>query len=179
MVKEATMEFFELVKARRSIRRFDKAKKVSDEDINKILEAAIWAPSAGNTQCARFFVVKDPAIKDELAVKAGHQPFISDATAVIVVCADLDAVGRSYGARGRDTYALQDTAVAAENMLLAITELGLASCWIGAFDEGRAAKILKLEDHLRPVAMIPVAYSSDRPNPPKRKSMDEIIKWIR
>ncbi len=172
------MDFWTLIKTRRSIRRFDKTRTVSDEDINKSLEAASWAPSAGNTQCGRYYVVKNPAVKEELAVKAGHQPFIGDATAVIVVCADLDAVGRSYGSRGRDTYALQETAAAIQNMLLAITELGLASCWIGAFDEDRAAKILKLEDNLRPVAMIPVAYPADNPRPPKRKTMDELVKWI-
>ena len=105
------MDFFELVKKRRSIRKFDQNKPVTDEQINKILEAGIWAPSAGNTQCWRFFVVRNSKIKDELAIRAGHQPFINDAPVVIVVCADLDHVGRSYGARGRDTYALQDAAV--------------------------------------------------------------------
>ncbi len=169
------MDFWQLIRSRRSIRKFDKTKTVSDEDINKILEAAIWAPSAGNTQCGRYYVVKNPAIKEDLAIKAGHQPFINDATAVIVVCANIDAVGRSYGSRGRDTYALQDTAAAIENMLLAITELGLATCWIGAFDEGQAAKILKLEDNLRPVAMLPIGYAVDKPNAPKRKTMDELV----
>ena len=172
------MDFFELVKKRRSIRKFDQNKPVTDEQINKILEAGIWAPSAGNTQCWRFFVVRNSKIKDELAIRAGHQPFINDAPVVIVVCADLDHVGRSYGARGRDTYALQDTAVAIQNMLLAVTDMGLASCWIGAFDEGRAAKILGLENSLRPVAMLPIGYSTETPLSPRRLPVDTVTKRV-
>lgn len=172
------MDFWELIKKRRSIRKFDPGKPVTDEQINKILEAAIWAPSAGNTQCWRFFVVRDTEVKDQLAVRAGHQPFINDAPVAIVVCADLNHIGKSYGGRGRDTFALQDTAAAIQNMLLAITDLGLSSCWVGAFDEGRAANILKLENGIRPLVILPVAYPLDNPNPPRRKSVDEVTTRI-
>lgn len=169
------MDIWQLIKTRRSVRKYDPSKPVSDEQINKILEAAIWAPSAGNSQCWKFFVVRNAKVKDDLAVRAGHQPFINDAPAVIVVCADLDRVGRSFGSRGRDTYSLQDTAAAIQNMLLAITELGLSTCWIGAFDEAKAAEILKLEKNVRPVAMLPIAYSAEKPNPPKRKAVEEVV----
>lgn len=172
------MDFWELIKKRRSVRKFDSSKPVTDEQINKILEAAIWAPSSGNTQCWRLFVVRDPEIKDQLAVRAGHQPFINDAPVAIVVCADLNHIGRSYGNRGRETFALQDTAAAIQNMLLAITDLGLATCWVGAFDEDRAAKILKLEEGMRPLVILPVAYPLDNPNPPRRRSVDEVTTRI-
>jgi len=172
------MDFWELVKKRRSVRKFDNTKNVTDEQFNKLLDAAIWAPSSGNTQCWRFFVVRNAKVKEELAMKAGHQPFMTDASAIIVVCADMNAVGRSYGSRGRETFALQDTAAAVQNILLAVTDLGLASCWVGAFDEGKAAKILGLEDHVRPVCMLPVGYAADDPNPPKRKPMPDVVKRI-
>ncbi len=169
------MELFELIKKRRSIRKYDPAKPITDEQVNKILEAAIWAPSAGNTQCWRFFVVRNPEVKEELAVKAGHQPFINDAPVVIVVCADLNHLGRSYGSRGRETYAIQDTAAAIENMLLTITDMGLSTCWIGAFDEEKAVKILRLPDGFRPLAMLPIAYSVMKPTPPPRKPLTEVV----
>lgn len=168
------MDLFEIIKMRRSIRRFDPAKPVDERTVTKILEAGIWAPSAGNTQCWMFHIVRDTDLKKRLATEAGHQPFINDAPVVIVVCADLDHLERSYGERGRFTYALQDTAAAIENMLLSVTALGLGCCWIGAFNEDAAAKILGLPKGLRPVAMLPIGVPAERPKPPPRRSLAEI-----
>jgi len=171
------MDIFELIKHRRSIRKFDPTKAVDEKTVTKILEAAIWAPSAGNTQCWRFQVVRDPDLKKRLAVEAGHQPFINDAPVVIVVCADLDHVERSYGERGRFTYALQDTAAAIENMWLAVTALGLGCCWIGAFSEDEAARILGLPKNLRPVAMLPIGVPAEKPKPPPRRAIAEVTRY--
>lgn len=172
------MELFEAIKKRRSVRQFDPNRQVTEEQVNRILEAAIWAPSAGNLQSWHFTVVRDPKIKEELALRAGHQPFINDAPVVIVVSADTGRIGRSYGSRGRDLFSVQDTAAAVENILLAVTDMGLSSCWIGAFDESRAHSILKQEDHLRPVAILPIGYSDAVPNPPKRKPVNEVARFI-
>lgn len=165
------MEFFELVGRRRSVRQFKVGAPISDDHVQKILKAAQLAPSAGNAQSARFYVVRDPELKRRLATDAGHQLFIDQAPLVIVVVADLDAVGRGYGDRGRSTYALQDTAAAAENILLAATDLGYGACWVGAFDEVAAAKILGLSGCMRPVAMIPIGVSAEPTTrmPPRRK----------
>lgn len=171
------MDLFEIIKMRRSTRKFDPTKPVDERMVAKILEAAIWAPSAGNTQSWRFQVVRDPKLKARLATDAGHQSFINDAPVVIVVCADLDHLERSYGERGRFTYALQDTAAAIENMLLAITALGLGCCWIGAFNEEAAAKILGLPNDLRPVAMLPIGVPAERPKPPPRRDISEVTTY--
>jgi len=172
------MELQVAIKKRRSIRKFIKDKPVTNDQLNTILDAAIWAPSAGNIQCWQFYVVRNEKIKEELALKAGHQPFICDAPLLIVVCADLDLIGHSYGSRGSETFALQDTAAAVENILLTVAEFGLASCWVGAFDEGKAADILKLGKHIRPLAMLPIGYSTVAPNPPKRKDIKEVVKFV-
>jgi len=172
------MDFWALVKKRRSVRKFDPKRPVSEEQTDKILEAAIWAPSAGNMQCWRFFVVRNPEVKDQLAIRAGHQPFLNDAPVLIVVCADLAQIAHSYGSRGSETFAIQDTAAAIENILLAVTDLGLAACWIGAFDEGRVSNILKLEEGIRPLAMLPIGYAADDPRPPRRRPLSEVVKRI-
>jgi nitroreductase len=62
--------------------------------------------------------------------------------------------------------------------LLTVTDLGLASCWVGAFDEGKAAKILGLEDHVRPLCMLPIGYAADEPKPPKRKPLSDVVKYL-
>lgn len=168
------MDIFEIIKKRRSIRSFDPSKSIDEKTINQILESAIMAPSAGNTQCWRFFVVRDQNLKKQLALEAGHQPFISDAPVVIVVTADLDHIEKSYGERGRHTYALQDTAAAIENMLLTITALGLGCCWIGAFLEEEASRILDLPPNMRPVAMLPIGVPTETPAAPLRKSITQV-----
>ncbi len=171
------MEFFEAVAARRSVRQFKDA-PVSDELVEKILNAGISAPSAGNGQSWHFVVVRDEAMRHHLATEAAQQNFIRVAPVVIVICADLDRAEKTYGSRGRDLYSIQDTAAAVENMLLAITTLGLSSCWIGAFDEKRAAEIISLPKNLRPLAILPVGFANEpaRRVPPRRK-LDEVVSY--
>lgn len=172
------MELFELIRKRHSIRKFDPARPVSKEAVQKILEAGLLAPSSKNSQCWRFFVVREDGLRKRLSLEAGHQLFIADAPVVIVVCADLDTIESSSGERGRSTYALQDTAAAIENMLLAITDLGLGSCWIGAFDEAKAAKLLELSSSLRPVAMLPIGVPAETPGARPRKKVEEVATFI-
>ena len=173
------MELKDAIQKRRSVRGFDSKRDVSEDELNKILEAGRWAPSSGNSQCWNFYVVRDVGIKQQLATKAGHQQFIADAPLVIVVVADLQKSESSFGERGRETYALQDTAAAIENMLLTVTDLGLSSCWIGAFDEERAREILDLPVHMRTVAMLPIGLGDQNATrPPSRKALSEIVKYI-
>lgn len=171
------MDFFDVVSARRSVRQFKDA-PVPESTVEKILSAAIHAPTAGNVQSWHFVVVRDEKIKHRLATEAGHQHFIHQAPVVIVVCADLERAERGYGSRGRELYSIQDTSAAVENMLLSVTALGLASCWIGAFDEKKAAEIIDLPENLRPVAMLPIGFAGEpeRRMPPRRK-MEEVVSY--
>lgn len=170
------MELFEVIEHRRSVRQFKQDREISDDELNKILHAAVMAPSSGNTQCSRFVVVRDPDIKSRIATEAGRQLFIKQAPVVIVVCADLECAYSTYGSRGRDTYALQDAAAATQNMLLAIWDMGLGACWVGAFDEAEAASILDLPKGIRPLAIIPIG-APDEPakRVPPRKNVKKLV----
>jgi nitroreductase len=160
-----------VIEGRRSVRQFQREAPVSDEVVRQLLRAGIMAPSSGNSQVCRFVVVRDETLKQRLALEAGHQSFIEQAPVVIVVCADLEAAEKKYGERGRGTYALQDTAACIENMLLAAHALGYGSCWVGAFDEEKAAAILDLPGSRRPLAMLPVGVPQEQGMriPPRRK----------
>ena len=172
------MDVFEAIAKRRSIRQFHPGRPVDEATVRRILDAAVAAPSAGNGQNWRFVVVRDPALKKQLAFEAGHQRFIDEAPVVIVVCADLDGAEKGYGERGRATYVLQDTAAAIENMLLAITALELGCCWVGAFNETVAAEILGLPGNVRPVAMLPIGSPAEPANRvPPRKKLDEVATY--
>lgn len=170
------MELSKVIKKRRSVRLYDISKDVSDEQIKQILDAAIHAPSSGNTQCWHFVVVRDGHLKEKLSTKAGHQEFLAEVPIVLVVCADITCCAK-YGERGVETYSLQDTAAAVQNILLTVTDMGLASCWVGAFEEDNAAKILDLKDGIRPLAMLPIGYAAENPEMPFRKSIDDVTEW--
>ncbi len=167
---------FEAITGRRSIRAF-KSDDVSQEMIMKLVEAAKWAPSAGNIQPWELAVVRKSEVKKRLAEAAYGQAFIEEAPVVIVVCANEARSSESYGERGEHLYCIQDTAAAIQNLLLAGYSLGLGTCWVGAFDEEKTKQILKIPRGIRPVAIIPVGYPAEFPQPRKRRLLEEIIHY--
>ena len=170
------MDVLEAIKERRSIRAYT-TKEVSDEDVERLIEAARWAPSAGNTQPWAFVVVKDAETKRNLSHAALNQSFIQKAPVVIVVCADLNRASRAYGGRGEKLYSIQDTAAATENILLVAHELGLATCWVGAFQEKDVAKVVKAPKNIRPVAIVTVGHPAEQPVARPRRPVEEIVHY--
>jgi nitroreductase len=168
------LDVFEAIKERRSTGAYTD-EKVSEEDIERLIEAARWAPSAGNIQPWAFVVVKDVETKQKLSDAALNQTFIQKAPVVIVVCADVIRSSRGYGSRGVHLYSLQDTAAATENILLAAQELGLATCWVGAFRENEVAKAVNASRNLRPVAIVPVGHPAERPVAPQKRSINGLV----
>ena len=169
-------KLLELIKGRRSIRRF-KPDPIPEEDLREILEAAIWAPSSGNTQDWKFIVVRNPGLKTKLAEAAGWQSFIMEAPVVIVVCADLERAREAYGERGVELYSIQDTAAAIQNMLLMAHAKGIGSCWVGAFSEVMVREALGLGQMMRPVALIPMGYPDQVPPPRPRRPLEEVVEY--
>jgi len=170
------MDILRAVKERRSIRDFQR-KDIPADLVSALLEALIWAPSAGNLQSRKFYVVKNEQIKKMLARAALNQYFITEAPLVIVGCAD-NRISHKYGARGVDLYSIQDVALSIMGMMLVAHEHGLGSTWVGAFQESEVVKILRCPRHLRPVAIVPVGYPSRIPSPPPRVSIKEAVEVI-
>lgn len=150
------MDFWQVIEGRFSVRDFDPSVEVPHEAVERMLEAAIRAPSAGNRQPWHFYVVQSPEVRQGLADAAFGQAFVSRAPVCIVVCADAEQSAGRYGSRGRELYCLQDTAAAIEHILLGAVALGLGGCWVGAFDEIHAARVLDLPGRRRPVAILPI-----------------------
>lgn len=168
------MEFFEVIKNRRSIRSF-KNQALPQEAINQLIDAARLAPSAGNAQSWAFVLVTKHETKQALASAAFNQRWLEGAAAVFVVCADLKRAEDSYDERGRTLYSIQDTSAAVENILLAATALGLGACWMGAFHEEEIAKVVNAPEGMRPVALIPVGYPNESPRARSRRPADEVV----
>lgn len=170
------MDILKAVRERRSIRDFQK-KEIPQDIVDKLIEALIWAPSAGNLQARKFYFVKDAGLKKKIAQAALNQHFIAEAPLVIVGCTD-SRIAYRYGERGVYLYSIQDVACSLMGMMLVAYDNGLGSVWVGAFHEDLVSKILKLPEHLRPVAIVSVGYPSKIPSPPPRVSKEEAVEFL-
>jgi nitroreductase len=169
------MDILQTVKERRSIRDFQK-KDLPEEVIDKLVEALLWAPSAGNLQARKFYFVKDTRLRRELASAAMGQSSISGAPLVIVGCTD-NSISNRYGERGMTLYSIQDVAASIMGMMLVAHENDLGTVWVGAFREVEVSRVLDLPENLRPVAIVPVGYPSRIPSPPPRVTREEAIRF--
>ena len=172
---EVSMEFRELLYKRRSIRSFT-GEKMTRSQLEYILEAATRAPSACNYQSWHFTVVVGEENIAKLCPEVYRGEWIRNASAVIVVSADDGKITERFGDRGRDLFALQDTACAMNNILMAAADIGFGGCFIGAFDEDKCREILELK--YRPVAIAALGRPTAEPALRERKPMDEVVDWI-
>jgi len=154
------MEFFEVIKKRQCVRSFDPKKQVEEKDLEKIIEAGKRAPSAGGLFPTRFFVAKTIEEKNKV-LKALMQTWVADAPAIIVIWSDPFETIDRYQERGKNLYIIQDVAAAAENIFLAVTALGLATCWVGSFDEEKLKEALNLKNNQRPLVVMPIGYEKN------------------
>lgn len=162
------MEFDRVLRSRRSIRKF-KDKKVESAKLTAVLEAAKYAPSAHNLQSYTIYVAKDEEKRGAIMLTNIYgQKFIKEAPVVLVVCANTAETAKDGGARAR-FYSIQDAALAAYAMILKAHSIGLATCWVGAFDDKALGKALKLPEHRVPVAVVPLGYGAEKPAMPKRR----------
>jgi len=132
------MEFSSVIKSRESIRDYS-SKKVEDKNISYVLECARFAPSWTNKQCWHFIVVKDEKIIKELSKTSIINRWLKNAPIVIVACGDP----KQSGVRNNINYFMVDVSIALEHIVLAATDKGLGTCWIGGFSENKVKKILE------------------------------------
>jgi len=160
------MEVADAIELRRSIRRF-KNKEIPEGMLKQVLRAGHMAPSAGNLQARDFIVIQDNAVKELLCMAALNQYFIMSAPVCIVVCANVSRSSARYMKRG-DLYAVQDASASIMNMMLMAHDLGLGTCWVGAFNEQAVTQLLSIPPGVRPVALLPIGYPDDEPDAPPR-----------
>jgi len=162
----------DVVKKRASIRRY-RDRPIPGHALLSILEGARLAQSADNRQPWQFIVTTDPANKVRLVQAAGNQEFVGEAAAVIICLADPDESAKVGPFEGF----LVDLAIAIENMALTAWDLGIGSCWIGAFDEEKVKELFDVPDNLRVVSLLTLGYPDEKPAAKYRKSLDEIVHY--
>lgn len=163
------------IATRTSIRDYE-ARPVEKEKIEKMLRAAMAAPTAMNKQPWHFVVVDQRNVLDALAGANPYAKMLKKAPLAIVVCSNTD---KMIEGGGRDFW-IQDASAATENLLLAAHAMGLGAVWTGAYpSEERCisiSKVLSLPDNLIPLNMIVVGYPAEQPQP-KQKFKEENISY--
>ena len=163
------------IATRTSVRDYE-ARPVEKEKIEKMLRAAMAAPTAMNKQPWHFVVVDQRNVLDALAGANPYAKMLKKAPLAIVVCGNTD---KMIEGGGRDFW-IQDASAATENLLLAAHAMGLGAVWTGAYpSEERCisiSKVLSLSDNLIPLNMIVVGYPAEQPQP-KQKFKEEIISY--
>ncbi len=177
------MSLLDLIKHRKSCRKFDPARPVAQELIEKCLEAARHAPSACNSQPWTFVIVSDDAIRAEICDKAlctglyKMNAFCREAPVLVAIVSEKMRFWAAAGSQVRDTrYYLIDIGIAGEHFALQAEELGLATCWLGWFDEKAVKKAIGMPRGKRIDVMLALGYADahwrGRPHP--RKSLEEM-----
>lgn len=164
------MNVFEAVSKRRSIRKY-KDTEVEDEKLQNILEVARIAPSAANRQEWKFIIVKDKETREKLVEAANGQTFVAEAPVTIVACS---TESERVMPCGQYAYTV-DLSIAVSFMILEATELGLGTCWLGAYDEEKVRNILQIPERIRVPAMFTLGYADESPHQRPRKHISEII----
>ncbi len=163
------------IATRTSVRDYE-ARPVEKEKVEKMLRAAMAAPTAMNKQPWHFVVVDQRNVLDALAGANPYAKMLKKAPLAIVVCGNTD---KMIEGGGRDFW-IQDASAATENLLLAAHAMGLGAVWTGAYpSEERCisiSKVLSLSDNLIPLNMIVVGYPAEQPQP-KQKFKEENISY--
>lgn len=173
------MEFLELSRIRRSIRKY-KPDPVPEEKLKYVLKAAQLAPSWGNRQCWKYVIVTDESLRKKIIerrlpssdIRATRpRDWPAQAPIIIVGCADPSKSGN----KEEKQYYLLDMGISMEHLILAAAEQGLGTCWIGGgFDENVVKEALGIPEEIRVVALTPLGYPDESTEPRPRKTLEEI-----
>ena len=163
------MTVMQAIEARRSIRHYSE-QPVTDEELLAVLEAGRLAPSARNLQGWHFTAVRDASLRGALCTACNGQQMVAEAPAALVVWAD----GERMMGCGQSAATI-DCSIALSFMLLRATELGLGSCWLGAFDQNAVKQLLGLPQEAVVVAVSPLGHPAETPAARPRKDPDEVF----
>lgn len=168
----------EVIKARTSIRAFT-GEKLSEEQINTLLDAAMAAPTAADIRPWHFVVITDDEVKSGLYSGERHKSMVTTAGVVIVVCGETTRQVRPRDAEPDaepevrpNNWWFEDCSAATENLLLAATALDLGAVWLSCYPNEKSVERIKaylgLPETIVPLAIVPVGYPAENPEPKQK-----------
>jgi nitroreductase len=168
------MDFSNLIQTRYSVRAY-KPDPVGEAELHQVLEAARMAPTAANRQPFQLIVIHTDGREDELRRIYNRDWFVR---APLVICA-CGIPGGAWTRADNKNYAVVDVAIVMDHLILQAADLGLGTCWVGAFDAGAARDILGIPDGIEPIAFTPLGYPADKPKAKERKPVETLVRYER
>lgn len=172
---QETISAIDIIHKRTSIRTYSD-KEVSKSQLETLVKAGMTAPTATNKEPWHFIIIQDKKVLQALGDSLRTSKMVANASAAIIVCGNMQKTGKGW----LQQYWIQDCSAASQNILLAITDLGLGGVWTSVYPAEDRIKIvsgiLNLPEHLIPLNIIPVGYPSGD-NIPKDKWKPENIQW--
>ena len=150
-----------------------RGKKIKDKHLSRIVEAGLNAPNSGNLQCCKFIIVNDASKREKIAKASLDQGWMNQAPVLVVICSDLKKLKTHY-LNKYELYAVQDTSLAAENIMLMAHSLKINSCFISAFDENAVKRVLRIPDEVGVYCIITLGYSGEKKTS-KRNSLSYYV----
>ncbi len=194
------MKTEEAIRTRRSVKEYDPAHKMTDDEINTLLSLATLSPTAFNIQNWRFVIITDPELRKKIREVAWNQSQVTDASLFIVLCANLKswvqpdrywvnapeevrnfmipAIDEYY--RGKDQVqrdeAMRSCGIAAQTLMLAAQSMGYNSCPMDGFDFEKVAELIKLPDDHVIAMFVAIGKGVKEPWPrPGQLQLDEVV----
>ena len=165
------MNILELIKTRRSIRKFDISKTVSDEQVSDLLTAAMYAPSAGNQQVWQFITIRNKLTFEKINEFHPFSSMLKQSDLVVLVCGDSSI-------EAKPGYWPVDCAAATQNILLAAHGLGLGAVWLGVYPvlerQVGMSQLLNIPEHIHPFSLVVIGYSAEEKKMPERFKPERI-----
>ena len=166
------MEFKELIESRYSVRAYQPT-PVEDEKLHQVLEAARLAPTAANRQPFRLIVITTQGRESELQ-RIYSRGWFTQAPLIICACAVPE---EGWVRMDGKPYVDVDVTIAMDHLILAAAAEGLGTCWIGAFKPDKLRELLGIPPELEPVALTPLGYPDQQPEPGARKALEDMIEF--
>lgn len=191
------MKKISAINKRRSLRSYQN-KKIPKKILKEILRLANLAPTAAGLENRHFIVIDDQKVKQKLFQSGCGQKHIAEAAVIIALVTDTQKFFTKDELKKIITgewemilpqqfetnyliwkrlYPIQDADTAGATLLLAATEKGIGSCWVGAFNYPQVEKILKLPKNWKVTCLITLGYSNKKPYPQKRTKIENLIHW--
>ena len=168
------MDFADLIRHRYSVRAYT-SDPVTEQLVQQVLEAGRLAPTAANRQAFRIIVIRT-AGKEQSLKRIYPKDWFVEAPVVICVCGIPE---KNWVRRDGKNYNDVDVSIVMDHIVLQAADLGLGTCWVGAFDAEAARELLQLPHGVEPIAFTPLGYAADAPRPKQRKELEQVVSYER
>lgn len=168
------MEFDEVVRHRRSVRGF-KGKRAHWKDVLHAIDSTLQGPYAGNHNNLKFLIIEDTEMIRNVSAFC-EQSWVDSASIIVLVCSDDKNLENIYGERGR-IFSRQQAGAAIGSFLMKLTDLGLGSCWVGAYSDDLLKSKLDIPSEVQIEAVIPIGYPVGGMKKKRKKALENVMYW--